>query len=503
MHATTQSSSAFRSDQGASREHERGIALVVVLLLMAVLSGLATGFAMTGQVEVQMGTNEMYFAGARGAAEAGLNRAIVEIINDTTTNLLAGQDGAVSATPTDAVNADNGSLAFKPTLGAGPYTLGSQYSYTIEILDDDNPTLYETLSTTAITAMVTAIGENSLTYDDDNGKLILRATGFGPNGTTVRIARVIEVQTVNTPVANNPTLSNPALLVNGNLLVTGNISVIGDSGNIHANGNLQIDGSAAEVEGNAEATGTFSQNAQADIGGTATGGVAAINVPEVHASDYEYLATIKLAVLPSGVQQIQARDGAGDWVDCTTVATMVTACASSGWTYTAPSTTGALGTWKLTGNSTSEATYYAEGKIEISGSPKPSGSNPPLEVSIISTGSISISGKPVFQPANTDKVQFVTDGDLKIVGAAEFESEVVSVEGEMRVREQLEIAGNMDFRGRIIVQDVTSVDSLATENKVSGNPTIEYDGTLGAISTPVPPTMVTTYTNNISGWIEQ
>ena len=65
---------------------ERGIALIVVLLLMAVLSGLATGFALTGQTEVQMATNEVYYAGARAAAEAGLNRALVEIFADTTTS---------------------------------------------------------------------------------------------------------------------------------------------------------------------------------------------------------------------------------------------------------------------------------------------------------------------------------------------------------------------------------------------------------------------------------
>ena len=58
---------------------ERGIALVVVLLLMAVLSGLATGFAMNGQVESSMAVNEVYYAGARAAAEAGMNRAIEAI----------------------------------------------------------------------------------------------------------------------------------------------------------------------------------------------------------------------------------------------------------------------------------------------------------------------------------------------------------------------------------------------------------------------------------------
>jgi type II secretory pathway component PulK len=78
MDTTTHISCTVRRDQAIPRlSSERGIALIVVLLLMAVLSGLATGFAMTGQVEVQMGTNEVYYAGARAAAEAGLNRAIV------------------------------------------------------------------------------------------------------------------------------------------------------------------------------------------------------------------------------------------------------------------------------------------------------------------------------------------------------------------------------------------------------------------------------------------
>ncbi len=102
---------------------ERGIALVVVLLLMAVLSGLATGFAMNGKVESSMAVNEVYYAGARAAAEAGMNRAIEAIRMDTTTNLLAGVDGAVdpAVAVTAGVNADNGNVAFLLT-GAARYS---------------------------------------------------------------------------------------------------------------------------------------------------------------------------------------------------------------------------------------------------------------------------------------------------------------------------------------------------------------------------------------------
>lgn len=480
----------------SNAQSERGIALIVVLLLMAVLSGLATGFAMTGQVEVAMGTNEVYYAGARAAAEAGLNRAIVEILNDSTTNLLKGIDGLSTAIPTDLVNADNGSIGFKTTMAGGPtYTLSTQYTYTIEILDDDNPLLYETLST----AQITSMGENNLTHLDLNNRLILRATGFGPNGTTVRLARVIEVTPTNTPTTvNNPTLSNPALLVNGNLTIDGNISVIGDSGNVHANGNLLINGASAEVEGNAEASGTFSANTHADIGPGSGGGRSAINVPNIQASDYEHLATIKLAADGN----FYAKSGTS-WALCSTVVTMAALCSDSGW---GSSVSSGVRTWSLSGNSTSQATYYVEGKVSVSGSPKGSGVNPNLAVSIIATGSITISGKPKFEPQNTDKIQFVTNGDLNIHGSAVFEpdDELLNIEGQMMVREQLSIGGNMTFKGRIMVQDVTSVDSGVTTNTVAGNPTIDYDGTLDAIATPNPiTTIVTTYVNNISGWMEQ
>jgi Cu2+-exporting ATPase len=58
---------------------EKGMALVVVLLLMAVLSGLATGFAMNGQTESAMAVNEVYYAGARAAAEAGISTWQAEV----------------------------------------------------------------------------------------------------------------------------------------------------------------------------------------------------------------------------------------------------------------------------------------------------------------------------------------------------------------------------------------------------------------------------------------
>lgn len=472
-----------------SASSERGMALIVVLLLMAVLSGLATGFAMNGHIEAQMSSNEVYFAGARAAAEAGLNRAIVEVVADTTHNLLAGQDGVVdAANPASSVNSDNGNIAF--LIGsAGPYALGTsgQYTYSIEILDDDNDALYETPLTAA---QRTQMGEDGSIYTNTNDRLILRATGYGPNGTTVKIARVLEtVDTVNTTSTTTTVLSNPAFLVNGDLTATGNFHIAGTSGSIHANGNFSMSGNSADVSQNATSTGSFSANQNWQAGGSQGGGRPTINVPDIHASDYISLADYKLA--SNG--QVQTLQG-GVWTLCNTGA-----CTTTGFTYNS-------GTWSIAGNSAGTGTYYVEGNVTVSGSPNGGGNGrnaTNLALSIIATGSINITGTPKFTPENSQKIQFVTDQDLTIAGNTDLD-DTTQVEGQIMVREQVNISGNPEFQGRVIVQNATSTGGVAS-NTISGNPTITYNGTLGAISTTTTTTTTgpTTYVNNVSGWMEQ
>ena len=67
---------------------EKGVALIIVLLLLAVMAGLTTGLTLNGQTEIAMAHNETYYAGARAAAEAGMNRAVQQIIGDNTINLM-------------------------------------------------------------------------------------------------------------------------------------------------------------------------------------------------------------------------------------------------------------------------------------------------------------------------------------------------------------------------------------------------------------------------------
>ena len=459
---------------------EKGIALVVVLLLMAVLSGLATGFAMNGRVEVAMAENEAYYAGARAAAEAGMNRATQAIRAQHDKNLLSGEDDTVDDdNPGAAVNADNGDLGFMLG-GAGPYALDAtnRYSYTIEVLDDDDPLLYETpLSGDQLDAMLPGAGsEDGKGFIDFNNQLILRATGFGPSGTVVRLSRRITTN-VNITVIP-PTEANPALLVDGDLVMDGSaFGVLGLKGSVHANGDLAITGSNATVSGDATASGNFSAHQNFDAGGMQGGNAANINFPEINASDYINHADY---ILPAGGGAITNGDG--------------TPCGPcpTGWEWNAGDQV-----WE-SDNDISPGTFYAKTSVKVTGNPGTKDN--PLAVSIISEGSITVAGTPKFKPENTEMYQFITDGDLVISGNAGLDDATL-VEGQILVREQLEISGNPTFQGRILVQDEPSLFDDAVSNAISGNPTLTYDGTLPAI--PVPGATLTDYTYNVMGWMEQ
>src|SRR5687767_6684991 len=274
---------------------EKGIALVVVLLLMAVLSGLATGFAMNGQVESAMAVNEQYYSGARAAAEAGINRATAAIRMEDDTDLLKGQDDTVDANLAAAVNNDNGDVDFMLAAPCPCAVDGTgRYTYTIDVFDDDDPALYggALLSAAQLAAMG---GEGNAgqpdPFTDHNTRLILRATGFGPGNTRVTVSRLILTTIIPIPGST----VNPAILVDGDVEVEGTINLLGAYGSIHSNGDLTITGNSADIEGDATASGTYTSTSNnLDVGGHSGGDYANINVPEITASDYEAIADFRL-----------------------------------------------------------------------------------------------------------------------------------------------------------------------------------------------------------------
>jgi Tfp pilus assembly protein PilX len=481
---TTESSNSVRS--------EKGMALITVLLLLAVVSALTTALAMSGQTEVAMASNEVYYAGARAAAEAGLNRAAEHLNDVATLNLLAGADGNPNAT------ADNGVV---PTIGNGPFTLTNQYTYTLQIVDDDNPVLYvNTLSA----AQLGQMNEQSPANPNvsQNNMLILRATGLGPRNTRVIVQRVINVTTIpqitNTPVQ---TQSNPAILVNGDLSISGSMVVGGTQGNVHANGNVDGSGSSYDVRGNLTATGSFSGNVHAD--GIAAPNMPAVAVPEIKAADYMNLADFILT--DSGT--IIDRAGTLGPVACGT-AILTTRPCPTGWSFSS-------GTWSASGKIPSSATYYVQGNATVHGT----GNSAMTSLSIIAEGNLTLTGNAKFRPENTSGIQFVTNGDFQLGGTTDADEDTIDMDGQILVREQMDIYGNSEFQGRVIVEDRDGASNAynaatnphgrrgadaITSNQLRGNMTVTYNGGLGNITTTniIPVAGAPTYTNNVSGWIE-
>lgn len=448
---------------------EKGVALVIVLLLLAVMAGLTTGLTLNGQTEIAMASNELHYAGARAAAEAGLNRAIEQVIADTATDLMA----------TKTV----------PVIGNGPFDLNTEYSYSFEIVDDDDPDLYPS----ALTAdQLATMGEDGDPDVDVNNRMILRSIGTGPKGTQVTLGRILSSTEIPDLPTEETIITDPAVLVNGDLSIAGNARILGAEGNVHANGNI-TGGGSEEITGDLTATGTIDDDLTA--GGAVAENMSPITVPEIKASDYFNLADYVLA--SDGTIKIAS-----------TMATCTKAC-PTGWTWTA-----ATSTWSASGSMPTSATYYVQGSVSMHGTGKSASFT---KLSLIAEGSITLTGNGKFKPENGAAIQFVTNGDFELGGTVDADDSV-DMDGQIMVREQMKIYGNSEFQGRVMVENRDSATnaydavtnpngrkgaSTVASNSLAGNMTITYNGSLSDIETVIEiPGGASTYTNNISGWLE-
>jgi cytoskeletal protein CcmA (bactofilin family) len=453
---------------------EKGVALIMVLLLLGVMAALTTGLALNGQTEVAMSANETYYAGARSAAEGGMNRAVNQILADTTTDLLA--TGVV------------------PVIGNGPFTLNSQYGYSFQILDDDDPALYNGVALTA--AQLAQMGEDGDPNNNVNTRMILQSIGTGPKSTSVTVARVLQSTEIPDIPETKTVISNPALLVNGDLTLGGNATIKGSKGNVHANGDITGNGNSVVVTGDVTATGDV--NIAFTPGGLKAGNMPEIAVPEIKASDYFNLADWVLTSL-----------GTITHANGTPCGVVKTDPCPSGWSYSV-----ANSRWEAAGGMPTSATYYAQGDVYMKGTGKAA----VTQLSVIAEGSIKLEGNGNFKPENGAGIQFVTNGDFEMGGTVDADDSV-DFDGQIMVREQLKLDGTSEFQGRVMVEDRDSASNAYNAitnpngrrgtnkfdtNEVQGTLTVTYNGQLGDIVTTITlPPGPSTYTNNISGWLEQ
>jgi cytoskeletal protein CcmA (bactofilin family) len=453
----------IQSQRGVASE--RGVALIIVLLLSSVLAALTMTLTLSGQTHVKISQNHEMAARARAAAEAGLNHGI-EV---TTANLRLWQANGFATTSaamsamlrgpdnqsgTSGTDADNGSLEgfgvprppARVTFVAAEGTF-----YEVRLFDEDDPARGLTLPN----ADQTRISENGNTVLDSNSRIIIRAIGYAPSDTRV----VLEAHVSPVPL--------PAIVANGNLTISGNPSVAGSMGSVHANSNLAITGSPS-VSQNATASANYLSSGSPTVQGDSGGGRPTQQIPPVNAADHLAVADF---ILTSTGNLIEQSTG-------TILCTGAACGAVYGWV---PDATG----WRVSGNTLASGTYYVQGTATISGNPGTAAS--PISISIIAEGSIDISGNPDFRP-DAPEVLFVTNGDLSITGGLTIP---FNVEGQILVREQIMIAGHPTLYGQIVVENASTNSSLVLENHIAGNPSITYNGLVGGGGTL-----------NVTGWRE-
>lgn len=466
------------SSRPSLRAGERGMALVSALLLLLVMSGLALALTTSGRIEVAMGDNEELYAGARAAAESGLNHAAAMILQQTNNptfplnNLLAGPDTASDPNnQAAAVNADNGLIthlmpgsaacAANGALPCWPVVAGSNYSYTVRLFDDDDPVMSRDPATGFNPTELAAMGpppdpaEDGNRFNDINRRLVIRATGFGPRGTQAVLEQML------TPI------KMPALLVDGDLTLGGDARVAGSQGSVHANGDLVVEGDAVLVERNATASGTVVAGEDWEPGELESGGMPRVPAPDIHAADHFADADFVLQAdgrITSPAGSTSYCDASSDGQACRGV-TPPGGTAPFGWTYDA-----ATG-WDLSEGVANAATYYVKGDVRITGSVGTAMA--PVALTIVAEGNIDITGNPSLRSEPASELLFVTDKDLRCAGDA---TVPVVFEGRVLVREQVEMSGQPTITGQVVVQSVPSVSPLVEVNAVRGSVRLSFSG---------------------------
>jgi hypothetical protein len=433
----------------SSIRDEQGMALIGVILLLILASGVCAALAVSGKTETTIAYNTDTSAQARAAAQAGLTTA-VEVLLDTlnaggldpvpaVNAILVGADGVAGTGDDGSLWRDN-ELAppgVKQQLG----TLNG-VSFEVQAFDDDD----EGNRGLAVGALdLTEINEDGSTTNSQNSRIVIRAVGYGRNNTKVTLEAILSTTTL------------PAIVADGDIEIGGNVDISGANGGVHANGDVTVQGNSFSIAQDLTATGTIEAGADDNVGGDTLEGQSTMDVPSLLAKwadledhvDY-YLGTDGLIRNPDG----SAAMGCGSAAACE---------AAFGWHWEGG------GNWSL--NTTPPAgTFYSYGSITITGSPGP------VTMSLLAEGDIDIAGSPELQPNSEPGFDtlFATQGDLEISGNLE----TPIIEGVVRILGQLKITGNPTIAGQVLIEN-EAVGTLATANSIAGHTTITYNGVAG------------------------
>ena len=417
-------------------KNQRGVAIVVALLLLVVLAALVP-------VTMNMITPDVdrtrAYEDSRKAfyiAEAGIERAKDDLLTgfnvDNTYSTIDDVLSAADATTDVIENLD--SIAF----GVG--------TYTVTVVDNDD-------------------GDGDLTTDVDN-VIFLQSTATVDGQTKTLQARITE----QTASSGTPFFGTRAVSTEADLTINGNPTIQGSGGSVHSNSNLEITGNPT-VEQAATATGSYTITGNPSVGSGSGGSKSKEDLPDVTISDYKQYADYVMGAdgIVRDANGNQLFDGSGgdkyNAGGCN---------GSKGWEYSS----GPPVEWKIGDDCGGDGKFYVEGNITISGNP--GHANDPWQVSLMAEGNINISGNPQFtnykdanDSAGVQNIFMLAGTDIEWSG-----NPSNTIEGFIYAGEQIKLNGNPTIEGFIIAKDKANTDDHVEQNSISGNPTITFSGSL-------------------------
>jgi Tfp pilus assembly protein PilX len=555
---------------------ERGTALVVALLALALMMTLVMGMSLTAISEMGVTNTYANQTQAFAAAEAGLYHTVNLIRNYTNaggdpnfTNLLA-ERGTVSNILLQGNNPFTDSAKFasgcemitdalgsdgQPITNSSGVPVGHQFRdasgnvvpgayYSVHMIDDERSSSAAAVKVPNFNPPATPTWENGDATTDNNGRVVVYSTGtYGSASVTLE--------------GWIGFMPYPALVAQYDINISGNSEIQGAYGGVHSNHNLIVGnggGNSWHVEQTATASGVISPSvAAADphVDGFAGQGQAQLYLPKFVTTepltsggpatsprivDYITRKADRLLIDPAyastnrtgetaqqRVNKLEARlnlTANSLWTAMTTgganpaqeqaisitrdastgvgTPSLISNVSDTGWRYN----NGNGGYWDVQSSTIDGHSYYVIGLDNYNlttpadstangGNVKLSSNagtdNIPIHISILTTGSIELSGNPNFiaqmtsvQTTPTELPPFVRPSflmvateDIKIRGDAS----VPRFSGVIFAGEQFDLSGNGAIDGQVLGLSNPDVSgSPVSENSISGSFELTFNG---------------------------
>lgn len=251
-----------------------------------------------------------------------------------------------------------------------------------------------------------------------------------------------------------------AVAFDADLLINGNPEITGLCGSVHTNGDLVLLGNPI-IAGDLSATGTVSGGGiPTDTLGstvTPTSGAPTASMPDLSSADY-----------CGDADYVFSSSGFGLKVSTSEVFDFSGGDKRWGWKWNS-----GVNLYQTDAETVDSGIYCVDGNIRV-GTNLGAPGNPQV-LTLLTTGSIEVSGNSYLMSAHPDSILMIAEGDLKLNGNATAGYD--TFEGLVYGGAQCEINGNPVLHGQLLCKnnaDPAGSLDIVQENKLNGNMKLTY-----------------------------